>query len=417
MDRASTASELLNGTARPLMQLPSDPQKQLKSAAAAASQGSPSSAKSARGPPSAMSGVSGGESSLFIRIATKSFSKKSGEQQRLVGRSSRGRGSNLSPSVEEPTAGGSLPSSPAAHGRPQTSAELAVAGPSSLPTTPLGAGQQQRASSPSVSGGRPSFVPKGETIYENSVPGAGAGPRPVAATGQRSAMCSSPLAAPLGLQSPGGGGRLPPPPGSVSTAKYAVVDFDAASGQITTTGDIPHPGLAMDVWGTVSVCRSILASSSVAVSAPPRHSRLCMTIQQIERLSATRSQREGGQRLGSADAQPWQYHPEVAGLSSTQQVTRRLECARGLLGPRAPAWYVTACRPSADREVFVVHSDDVDEAAVIRGVLGQVSGSMTFTSIAGQQAPRQTRDSDKLSSDRPALSSKPGAARHLILSL
>lgn len=56
-----------------------------------------------------------------------------------------------------------------------------------------------------------------------------------------------------------------------------------------------------------------------------------MTIQQIEQLSATRSQREGGQRLGSADAAPWQYHPEVAGLAPTQQVTRRLEGARELL--------------------------------------------------------------------------------------
>lgn len=53
-----------------------------------------------------------------------------------------------------------------------------------------------------------------------------------------------------------------------------------------------------------------------------------MTIQQIEQLSATRSQREGGQRLGSADATPWQYHPEVAGLAAVQQVTRRLHCTK-----------------------------------------------------------------------------------------
>ncbi len=56
-----------------------------------------------------------------------------------------------------------------------------------------------------------------------------------------------------------------------------------------------------------------------------------MTIQQIEQLSATRSQREGGQRLGSADAAPWQYHPEVAALASTQQVTCKLQSTKALL--------------------------------------------------------------------------------------
>ncbi len=35
-------------------------------------------------------------------------------------------------------------------------------------------------------------------------------------------------------------------------------------------------------------------------------SRLTMTLDQIEQLSAARSQREGGQRLGTADSSPWQ---------------------------------------------------------------------------------------------------------------
>ena len=89
--------------------------------------------------------------------------------------------------------------------------------------------------------------------------------------------------------------------------------------------------MAAEVWSIISSCRAVFGNGGVAVSAPPRHSRLCMTIQQIEQLSATRSQREGGQRLGSADAAPWQYHPEVASLANTQQLTRRLESSKQLL--------------------------------------------------------------------------------------
>jgi hypothetical protein len=89
--------------------------------------------------------------------------------------------------------------------------------------------------------------------------------------------------------------------------------------------------MAEEVWAAISACRDVFGNGSLAVSAPPRHSRLCMTIQQIEQLSATLSQREGGQRLGRADAAPWQYHPEVAGLSTTHQVTRRLESPQRLM--------------------------------------------------------------------------------------
>lgn len=45
---------------------------------------------------------------------------------------------------------------------------------------------------------------------------------------------------------------------------------------------------------------------SAAVTDAPLASRLTMTLDQIEQLSAARSQREGGQRLGTADSSPWQ---------------------------------------------------------------------------------------------------------------
>ena len=96
--------------------------------------------------------------------------------------------------------------------------------------------------------------------------------------------------------------------------------------------------MAEEIWAAVSTCRTAFDNGSLAISAPPRHSRLCMTIQQIEQLSATMSQREGGQRLGSADTAPWQYHPEVAGLSTAHQVTRRLESPQRLMvGGRPPS--------------------------------------------------------------------------------
>ncbi len=50
-----------------------------------------------------------------------------------------------------------------------------------------------------------------------------------------------------------------------------------------------------------------------------------MTLDQIEQLSAVRSQREGGQRLGTADSSPWQYHPELASLAAVHSLTLRLQ--------------------------------------------------------------------------------------------
>ena len=49
-----------------------------------------------------------------------------------------------------------------------------------------------------------------------------------------------------------------------------------------------------------------------------------MTVEQIEQLAANRSQREGGQRLGSADSAPWQYHPELGAVAAGQLITLRI---------------------------------------------------------------------------------------------
>lgn len=211
-------------------------------------------------------------------------------------------------------------------------------------------------------------------------------------------------------------------------------------------GDVPHLGMAAEIWSIISACRAMFGSGGMAVTAPPRHSRLCMTIQQIEQLSATRSQREGGQRLGSADAAPWQYHPEVAALANAQQVTRRLESSKKLLvrndlplagavyfprvsacqlrrplllltrvlpprtgqGPHAPNWYVTACKRSENREIFVVHSEEVDEAAVLNDVFCHPRDHRAQpayplpSALGGQQLQPATR-----------VVGKPNAARHL----
>ncbi|GFR39872.1 hypothetical protein Agub_g373, partial [Astrephomene gubernaculifera] len=78
------------------------------------------------------------------------------------------------------------------------------------------------------------------------------------------------------------------------------------------------------VWRAVAACRVRFGVHMVAVAAPPKHARLAMTLEQIEQLSAARSQREGGQRLGSADSSPWQYHPELAALAAVHTLSLRL---------------------------------------------------------------------------------------------
>mgnify|MGYP001807390244 CR=1 FL=1 len=62
-----------------------------------------------------------------------------------------------------------------------------------------------------------------------------------------------------------------------------------------------------------------------------------MTLDQIEQLSAARSQREGGQRLGTADSSPWQYHPELASLAAVHSLTLRLQLPAAAPGPAAGA--------------------------------------------------------------------------------
>lgn len=78
--------------------------------------------------------------------------------------------------------------------------------------------------------------------------------------------------------------------------------------------------------------RPVPACSPFLGLAPgPR--RLCLTLDQIDQLAAARSQREGGERLGTADSLPWQYHPELASVSDVQQMTVKLSCGP----PAAPA--------------------------------------------------------------------------------
>lgn len=140
-----------------------------------------------------------------------------------------------------------------------------------------------------------------------------------------------------------------------------------------------------------------------------------MTLDQIEQLSAVRSQREGGQRLGTADSSPWQYHPEMASLAAVQQITvkipalpvpaaatattpaaapsssggppwgsmRRGGGGGGGAGAGAPAGagpgagagvgpqeelYLTAWLLADGRELFAVHGAGDDEARVLEGL-------------------------------------------------
>ena len=76
-------------------------------------------------------------------------------------------------------------------------------------------------------------------------------------------------------------------------------------------------------------------------------------------------------------------------------------------GSHAPNWYVTACKRSENREVFVIHSDEVDEAALLNAVFcpkragAQPASPLPSAPGGGQPQPG------------PRIVSKPNAARHL----
>lgn len=119
---------------------------------------------------------------------------------------------------------------------------------------------------------------------------------------------------------------LAPAPQPVAAPEGAlfVVAHDAPGGCVRFLGDLPDAGALAAVWAAVAACRQRFGVHTVAVAAPPKHARLTMTLDQIEQLSAARSQREGGQRLGTADSSPWQYHPEMASTAAVHTITVRL---------------------------------------------------------------------------------------------
>ncbi|KAG2495604.1 hypothetical protein HYH03_006204 [Edaphochlamys debaryana] len=120
-----------------------------------------------------------------------------------------------------------------------------------------------------------------------------------------------------------------------------VVAHDAPNGAVRFLGDLPQGPALGAVWRAVAACRARFGNHNVAIAAPPKHARLNMTLDQIEQLSAVRSQREGGQRLGTADSSPWQYHPELASLAGVQALTMRLP-GLSATGAAAPAAVETA---------------------------------------------------------------------------
>jgi len=77
-------------------------------------------------------------------------------------------------------------------------------------------------------------------------------------------------------------------------------------------------------------------------------------------------------------------------------------------GMEAPQWYVTACKVAEGREVYIVHSEDVDEAAVLEGIFSPHQQPMTGI---GQQpnSPQQH------STAEASTMAKPGVARFLAM--
>lgn len=121
-----------------------------------------------------------------------------------------------------------------------------------------------------------------------------------------------------------------------------------------------------------------------------------MTVEQIEQLSAVHSQREGGQRLGTADPSPWRYHPELASLAEMQTLTVKLTArdnpevhtlphdGPGGSSQKSPAVaeragsgsaqdprysYLTACLTPERHEFYMFHGAEVDEREVVETLL------------------------------------------------
>lgn len=146
----------------------------------------------------------------------------------------------------------------------------------------------------------------------------------------------------------------------------------ATSTVALVSGDLPPaatPALCAEVWAAIAAVRAQFGKAQrMAVAPPPKHSRLTLTLGQIERLSALRAPREGGQRLGDADSAPWQYHPELASLATVQQATLQLRTA---VGAGTVPWFVTGRLLAGGEELFCVHSADVDEGDVLDDVVAR----------------------------------------------
>lgn len=204
--------------------------------------------------------------------------------------------------------------------------------------TPAGAGAGAAgAGGPATAPGTPSAARL--SLEDRSAHGSELGPFAGSTTGGVSGIPASPAAGMAAAAAGAGGAALhrglnmsgalrssASIRGRHAAASPAVLLYQPSGARLSLiSGDVPcgSAAAAAEVWTSVADCRARLGKGQqVAVAPPPKHSRLCMTLGQIERLSALRAPREGGQRLGSADSAPWQYHPELASLASVAQVGR-----------------------------------------------------------------------------------------------
>ncbi|GIL81986.1 hypothetical protein Vretifemale_10916, partial [Volvox reticuliferus] len=166
-----------------------------------------------------------------------------------------------------------------------------------------------------------------------------------------------------------------------------VIAHDGPQGSVRFLGDVPRGGggggggggemaVLAAVWRAVAVCRGRFGLHNVAVAAPPKHARLTMTLDQILQLSAARSNKLGGQRLGAADSTPWQYHPELASLAAVNTVTLRLQLPPG----------------------FATHTTDTQDAVT----RGPGEGAAGMSSPFYQQQQQQQRGSVAVTTTSPA---------------
>ncbi len=162
-----------------------------------------------------------------------------------------------------------------------------------------------------------------------------------------SALSTAPSAAGGGLSaSPLGPAAAAAAAGALPAGSVALVLDHAARRLLVVLDKLPAGSSALlaAAWPVLAACHARLRAAGGGgggVLVPPKHSRLCLTLGQLERLAALRAPPEAGLRLGHADSAPWHLHPELAPVAAMEEVRREAPPC-GALGRASMCFFMLA---------------------------------------------------------------------------